>query len=170
MAILKVYNGSSWVTCVGKVWDGSAWVAKMAYHDGTSFVELYDTGPQISIATDGDTNVRVTGTCYCGIRFNSNGIEYEFLAGGQATSLGNWLDSGLNSEVWVEMTLDSGSWNDTDSGTARLQLSTTRSWTVSRSTVGSHSATATFKFYDAASGGNLLYSTGSIVFTAQRDP
>lgn len=129
---------------------------------------VFPGGPSVSLASNGDFNFRSVGTCYGGLQINSNGIEYEYTNTGGTTSLGNWLDSGLNSEVWILMTLISGTWNSLNAGTTRLQCSTTRSWRISRSSAGTHTVTARFRAYDAASGGNLLSDTGNITFTVEQ--
>jgi len=41
MAVLKVYNGSTWDVAIGKVYDGAAWVEKMNFYDGSVQVPLY---------------------------------------------------------------------------------------------------------------------------------
>jgi len=129
---------------------------------------VFSGGLSVSLASNGDYNFRAVGTCYAGLQINSNGIEYEYTNTGSTTSLGAWLDAGLNSEVWILMTLISGSWNSINAGTTRLQCSTTRSWRILRSSTGSHTVTARFRAYDAASGGNLLSDTGNIIFTAEQ--
>lgn len=120
--------------------------------------------------TNGDVNSRFSpGTVYAGLQINSNGTEYEYTNAGGTTSIGTWLKSGLNSAVWVQCTVHSGSWNSINPGTGRLQCNTTRSYRLVRSTNGTHSCTCTFNFYDAATGGNLIDTTGSIIFSAVVD-
>ncbi len=167
MAILKVYSGSSWGIATGKVWNGSAWEAKMNFRDSSAFVKLY--GPATSAAAAGDTNQRLNNPCYAGAQFASSGTEYIYAPDGGLTVNGDgWLDSGLNSEVWVNRVVTAGSWNDTDPGAGRLQLSTTRSFRIIRSSNGIHTVTGYFQFWDAASGGNLLQQTPSATYSAER--
>lgn len=130
--------------------------------------QTWPTGPVVSPVNGGDSNIRILSTCYAGIQFNANGYEYECINTGSYTqNIGLWLDAGLNSEVWVECILTAGSWNSLNPGTStRLQLSTTRTWRCLRSSVGVQTATCYFKFWDAASGGNLLHTTGSASYSA----
>lgn len=104
-------------------------------------------------------------TAYAGISYNSSGEEFKTDTSGNSgytVSRGNWLDVGTAAEVWVQMTRTGGtlgSWNSEDAGSTRLQLNTTRSWRILRTSPdGSDSIIADFDFYDAASGGNLLAS------------
>ena len=102
-------------------------------------------------------------TCYAHITYNADGIEYENSSGTSPTtdqSRGNWLDSGAASDVWIERTVDVGSL-DTDAGASRLILSTSRTYGIA--SAGIKTATVTFNFYDAASGGSLI-NTAEIVF------
>jgi hypothetical protein len=104
-------------------------------------------------------NFLTSGTCFAGVRYNSVGTEYSCTnSGAFTTSRGNWLDAGDSSEVWIERTVNTGSLNWNDPGAGRHQMSTTRTFGVSRSIPGKQSANITVDFYDAASGGNLLDS------------
>ncbi len=167
MALLKVYNGASWDTIVAKVWNGAAWVEKLEFYDGSGFVRLY--GPQVSANALGDSNIRVGNDCYAGVQFASDGTEYQYTnIGGLAVEGDGWLDSGLNSEVWVNRVVTAGSWNDLDPGAGRNVLSANRSFRVIRTTLGTQSVTGYFQFWDAATGGNLLQQTPSAVYSAQK--
>ena len=44
MAVVKVYNGSTWDTCSMKVWTGSEWVDKAHYRDTSDWEALYPVG------------------------------------------------------------------------------------------------------------------------------
>ena len=160
MAVLKVYDGSSFITAIGKTYNGASWEDQMNFHDGSAFVELYPTGPAVSPSTSQIVyTIFSAGTCYATIEFHSNGVEYMNSTGtdsGDATSRGNWLDSGLNSEVWINRIINSGTLNRYDAGSGRQVMSTTRRYGISKSTNGSKTTNMTFEFWDAASGGNLL--------------
>jgi hypothetical protein len=127
-----------------------------------------DTGPLVSAAANGDINFTISPTdCFAGVQFNTSGNEFESNNAGLFNqSAGVWLDRGLSSEVWVERVVTSGSWNNMDPGTGRWQLSTTRSFRVVETGLGSTSVTGYFKFWDAASGGTLLQQTASATYTA----
>lgn len=117
--------------------------------------------------------VDVGATGYAGILYNANGTELS--TGDTATleiyneSRGNWLDVGDASRVWIQWSRSGGTladWNQTDSGDARLQCSAGNySWCIKRSTAGTSTIIGAFNFYDAASGGNLLATTGNITFS-----
>lgn len=159
MAVSKVYNGSSWVTGVMKIWSGSVWVAKAAYYNGSAWVELYVTGPLVGLAYTNNVTDR-SGTCQANIRLHNDGDCYKSTStGGYGTKFETWLDSGLNTEVWVERTISTGSLNTDGIGASRVALSTTRTIGVTQVSVGTKTATGNFLFYDASSGGNLLETT-----------
>lgn len=100
------------------------------------------------------------GTAYSIVEFDSDGSEN---ANSNAISptltdglRGTWLTTGTGAEVWIERTINSGSFNHTDSGPGRLQLNFSRKFGVSQTGNGTTTCDVTFDFYDAASGGNLL--------------
>jgi hypothetical protein len=128
------------------------------------------------IAIANDTNSKTTTTptdCFANLRLNSNG-SYFFNSVGSldnySASQGSWNGSILTTaEIWVEYTLTSGSLNNTDPGAGRLQLSTSRDFSVIENTAGqSQVAGLTLDFYDASAGGHLLKST-SFTLTANED-
>jgi hypothetical protein len=152
---IEVKHSGSWRT-IQEVWAKHSGVWRMVY-----------SGLSALFNTNGDTNTRFSlGIVYAGIQFNSAGTESEYNTAGGLVSIGSWLKAGSASEVWVQLTTHSGSWNSLNAGSGRLQLSTTRSWRLSRSSNGSSSVSCTIKFYDAASGGNELDSVGPITFSA----
>lgn len=117
-----------------------------------------------------------TTNVYAGVQFQTGGTEYKTpLTGGSGytVSLGLWIDEGDPSDVWIQWTRTGGTlgdWNSADSGDTRLQLSSNRQWRIVRSSVGLSSIIGNFKFYDAASGGNLLHTTSNRTFSAEREP
>lgn len=130
-------------------------------------------GPTVSPSAAGVTRLASLNPTYAGVQYNATGVEWENAASGANTynvSRGSWLDSGASSEVWLERTINSGSLNASDPGTGRHQLSSTRTLAVSDSSIGGGAVTCnvTVRFYDAATGGNLL---GSVTYTlsAQRE-
>ena len=163
MAALKIYNGSSWVTAVAKTYNGSAWEDQMKFYDGAAWQELYASGPVVSATVNGRTNFLLGGSCYSGARFYTTGVEYEITSTNGSVSMGNWLDSGAASEVWVEFIRTGG--NQTNfvglTSGVRYQLSSNRSFYVRALLNQFKSITGYFKFWDAASGGTLLQQTSS---------
>jgi hypothetical protein len=123
-------------------------------------------GPVVSPLNPGKFNTRSLGTCYSGVTWNADGIEYINLAGNPVAtnSQGAWLDSGTVDQVWVEVTETVGAFDIGPLG--RLQLNTSRVFYVTRSTVGSNAVTCYFSFYDAAVGGNLIATSATNTYTA----
>lgn len=160
MAQIKLYNSTAWVAPVPKLWNGTAWLEPlMKYWNGTAWVELTPSGPEISTTfITNNTQSTSFGTCYARLKLdNDGGVYLSNSFGTYGTSLGDWLVSGLNSEVWVQRSISSGTL-DTDSiGAGRVVLSTDRVVGVETSS-GTKACTLTLQFYDAASGGNLLGS------------
>lgn len=169
MPSTEVKHSGAWRTLSGiEVKHSGAWrtiTEVWAKHSG-AWRQVY-SGLAAIFNTNGDTNTRFSvGLVYAGIQFNSAGTESEYNTAGGLVSIGQWLVAGTAAEVWVQMTVHSGTWNSLNAGTSRLQLSTTRSWRLSRSTNGSSTVSCSLVFYDAASGGNILDSVGPISFTA----
>jgi len=122
----------------------------------------------VSPATSNIANARLLATCYTHISYRNDGTEWASNnAGGLIVTRGSWLDKGSSSEVWVQrVTSDS---LDTDAGSGRLQLSTTRTYGIQRGVAGTKQITITFNFYDAASAGNLIGSSGLLTLSAEYD-
>jgi hypothetical protein len=122
--------------------------------------------PTVSADGTGYTNSRgIGGDCWVGLEFNTDGEEYRILAGGatSGTSQGTWLDSGSASDVWVEFLYSSGSAGQWDgfSNSTRYQLNVTRTFRIDDTTINANvnAITGQFRFWDAASGGNILDTT-----------
>jgi len=124
----------------------------------------------VSPRADGDFNTLLDSpgpvTCWVGCDFDTDGDEHELTALGGQTAQTVWLDSGSASDVWVEFVRTAGGLNwDSHTSGVRYQLNANRrfrnSITVSS---GSNFKTITgyFRMWDAASGGNILW-TGSTV-------
>lgn len=132
-----------------------------------------ESGPTVSPSSADISRSAVANPTIAGVQFNSSGVEYATQHSGNGAytvSRGNWLDTGLNSEVWIERTEDVGTLTYTDPGSGRKVLSTTRAYAVHDATIpgGSVDCTVTFDFYDAASGGSLLDSV-TIDLSANRE-
>jgi len=169
---LEIRVGGVWKTIdTASIKVGGAWKTPDSIEIKVAGVwkTIWPTGPAVSAVNGGDYNFAPSGTCYAGVQFHSNGNEYEANAAGSFTNLiGVWLDAGLNSEVWVEPLVTLNSWNSGPATGARYRLDTTRSWLVSRSVLGSKIVTAHFKFWDAASGGSILQTTGNGTYEAEQ--
>ena len=132
--------------------------------------EVFTGSPQVSPRADGDSNLVLdfgTVTCHQGCDFETNGNEYENTPEGAQTNGTVWLDGGSASEVWVEFVRTAGSQTKWDShnSSQRYQLNVNQRFGMSvTSTSGSNQKTLTgyFRMWDAASGGNVLW-TGSTV-------
>ena len=126
------------------------------------------SSPTVSALANGDTNSRIIGTyCDVGVQFNTAGTEHEQAPNGTwGASLGDWLDSGSASDVWVVFTRTSGSNFDSHTSGTRYNLGSTQSFTIRAFDVETVTVTGYFQFYDAASGGNLLQTTSTVSWQA----
>jgi hypothetical protein len=113
--------------------------------------------------------------CYSNFQLNSDGFIYvnSVAASNNYTSQQElWLESGTADQVWVErsnLTGTPGTLNNADPGTGRLNLGTSRDFgVVEVTTTETHTCTFDLDFYDAASGGALLYSR-TITLNATED-
>ena len=124
-------------------------------------------GVAVSALANGDYNGRLDAICYVGVKFDNNGNEYERTnTGSYGSSLGAWLDSGSASEVWVEYFNNTGTFTGKTAGT-RYNLATDQEFYRTRNFVGSTTVTCQFRFWDAATGGNILQTTSSASWTAE---
>jgi len=170
---LEIKTGGAWKAIdTASIKVAGAWKTpdSVAIKVGGVWKVVWPTGPTVSPSTTTPLyRFRATGTCYSGLRFHSDGGEDSLTAAGVWTdnARGPWLDSGLNSEVWVQRVINSGSFT-VDAGSGRLVLSTIRAFYVTRSVNGSKICNATFNFYDAASGGSLIGTTGAIEIEAEQ--
>lgn len=148
---------------IGGVWEAP----KMHVKIGGVWEVVHSGGPTVSIAADGRYNTVLGATCYAGMRYYSTGVEYEITATNGSFSKGNWLDSGAASECYVQANLSSGTWSSAPAG--RVVLSSNRSYIIWKTSAGTKTVTAQFAIYDAASGGNLLDSSGYSIYSAEYD-
>lgn len=116
------------------------------------------SGPEVSMNATNCSRVRFNADCYSGVRFAIDGDEDKKgpTNGWADANRGQWLDQGASSEVWVQRTINTGSLNDEDAGSGRLQLDQARAFSIIKVGVGTVTCNLTFDMYDAASGGNLL--------------
>ena len=129
---------------------------------GRAFTGVSTPGFVLSLNTADVLRSRQGAQCFAGVQYNLDGSEVSCTAAGSyTTARGDWIDEGAPAGVWVQRFINSGSLNDTDPGSGRLQLTSNRRFAVTDSNEGFPvlvSCDVTFKFYDAASDGNLLDS------------
>ena len=111
----------------------------------------------VTLQANGDSNTRPNGTCWVGIKFDSNGNEYEHTnIGGFGSAVNQWLDGGNPADAWIVFTQTAGQANfDTKTSGTRYNMATDQTFSMSV-TAGAVTITGYFRAYDAASGGNLL--------------
>lgn len=134
------------------------------------FAAIGTTDISVSPNTNGVTTDSSDNPVHAGIDYRTNGTEWSSTAAGSYTvPRGNWLDTGLSSEAWVQRVISVGSL-DIDPGAGRLQLNTARLFEVQDPSLagGPVTCTLTFNFYDHATLGSLIGTTGSIVLSANR--
>lgn len=130
--------------------------------------------PTVSALANGDTNSSyLVSPVYAGVKFDTDGEEYESTAaGGYGATVGTWLDTGTSDQVWVEFLRTSGSKSQFigKSNSTRYSIATDSIWRISDSSAGSgyENILGTFRFWDAASGGNILQTTSSADWRCRR--
>jgi hypothetical protein len=126
------------------------------------------SGPVVSPSAHNIQNARVAADCQANFKVDNDGDEYESdNVGGYGASSGTWLDSGLNSEVWVERTVNSGTLDTDTIGASRVSCTGDQIVGITRTTIGTDNADVDIDYYDAASGGTLI-GTQNILLQAER--
>jgi len=125
--------------------------------------------PTVSAVGAGDVNTHgFGGDCWVGINWATDGEEYPLLKGSGANgaTAGTWLDSGSNSDVWVVFTRTAGAtnWDSHTSGT-RYNINVDQKYYL-QSFGAYETISGYFQFYDAATGGNLLDTTPTALWSA----
>jgi hypothetical protein len=177
---LQINVGGTWKTIsnsglqinVGGVWKTPD---RLQINVGGTWKTVWAGPPQVSPASTGVTtdNGGVGTACYAGITFNG-GLPYQeescTFAGSYTVNRGTWLDVGSSDEVWVQRVISSGSLNSNDPGSGRIRCDTSPYFEVVDTSLvgGPVTCTLTFNFYDAASGGSLIGSSGSLTLSANR--
>ena len=175
MAAIKIWNGSSWIQPNVKHYNGSSWIDhETKYYTGSAWVTLEAaSSPVVSPRLDGQVNSRINLSCYAGFRLENDGDEFEYSVSGGITNQTTWLDSGNASDVWVMWTRTGGSESDWEGGAGnnnvRLNLGTTRDFWIRRTITGIDTIIGYCRFYDAATGGNLLHTSSTVTWSAERD-
>lgn len=129
-------------------------------------------GIRVSLNADDVTRDTASNPTYAGVQYNSSGSEFANNVDGSSSytvSRGAWLDAGLNSEVWLERVINSGSLNSNDPGAGRMQMTSTIFLEVADSTIpgGPVECNVTINAYDAATDGQLL-GTATYTLSATR--
>lgn len=132
----------------------------------------------VSPRADGDTNLTLVfsppasgASCEVGCDFDADGDEWENTNTGAQTNQTVWLDAGSASDVWVEFVRTAGeaNWDSHTSGT-RYNLGSNQRYNMlaTQSGIGSTSKTISgyFRMWDAASGGNTLWTGSTVTWTA----
>ena len=161
----KVNVGGVWKTC-----------NQISVNVGGVWKDCLSTTPVVSPNSAGVTNDNggVGTACYAGIAFQSGAPNREeacTFAGAYSVDRTAWLDSGSASDVWIQRVISSGTLNSNDPGSGRINLGSGSPFfeVVDTSlTGGAVTCTLTFNFYDAASGGSLIGSSGSLTLSANR--
>ncbi len=120
-------------------------------------------GLSAQLAGDGvnHTQTRAGANCYAGVRLSLGGTEYAYSAAGSPTgfNLGSWLLSGDAADFWARCTLNSGTLDGANSGVGSwLQLNTTRSWAIVRTTNGNDTADFDIDIATDSGGANIIAS------------
>ncbi len=126
--------------------------------------------PQVGMSNTSNSTYRFgTSPCISNVKIDNDGNVYKSdETGAYSGADQQWLDVGLNSEVWVERSIDVGSLDTDQIGAGRVAMTSDRAIGVNDTTplfADTTTATVTLSFYDAASGGNLL-DTATVTLTA----
>lgn len=145
----------------------------MPMHPIGMWHEPASSGPTVSALANGDSNAAIIDAVYAGVKFDTDGEEYERTGiGGFTASVGTWLDSGTSSQVWVEFIRTGGTLTkfDNRNNSQRYQANVDSDWYIIDTLANSTAETVIgyFRFWDAASGGNLLQTTSGATWSANR--
>ena len=159
---IEINVGGVWKTVdsmevnVGGVWKT---VDNIETNISAAWKQAYSGAPEVVVAAlKSITDFETTGTAFAYLGVFSDGDLYSSTTGSTPNvSYETWLDSGLNSQVWVERVIDSGSLT-TDWGAGRKACTANRTLGISKASAGVKETSVTINFYDAAAGGTLLDS------------
>ncbi len=172
----EVKHSGTWRTLTGvEVKHSGSWrtIKTIEVKHGGTWREVYSSGPTVSPRADGDYNYRYGLTCWQGCYFYSNGNEYELTSSGSVTNTTTWLDSGTGSDVWVEFVRTGGSKSKwvSHNNSQRYQLSSNQNfyYTVPAIGVNIQSLDGYFRMWDAASGGNNIWTGSTVGWDAEAE-
>ena len=160
-----VKTGGVWQASYPKVKVAGVWedVAKAYVKTGGVWQQVFGgingSYPGFPGATyDHETYSLSSFPTYANIEFRSNGeVEINSSATSSTTSTYafDWLVAGTAADIWIQRTVIGSL--DTDAGSGRLNMASNRIFGVTSSVEDTEDQKfVTFRFYDAASGGNEL--------------
>ena len=129
--------------------------------------------PLVSALANGDVNASIINSVWVGVKFDTDGEEYERNPnGGYGSTLGTWLDQGTSDQVWVEFIRTGGTVSkfDNRNNNQRYQANVDSGWYIVDTNANSSAENVIgyFRFWDASSGGNQLQQTSSATWSANR--
>lgn len=156
----KVKSGGTWRTITDpQVKSGGTWrtIQQIQVKRSGTWRTVFELSVvSVIVAPNKDIhNLLVDTFTQADVRVDNDGDLWESDGGGTFTSYETWLDAGLNSQVWVERTIISGTLN-VDAGSGRLACTADRVFGVTQSFEGTKTCVIDLDFWDAASGGSLL--------------
>ncbi len=128
-----------------------------------------NVNPTVSVDWGGEllSRTRAGATCHATLKFDADGDKYKSNNQGNfSAAYKTWLTLGLNSEIWVERTINSGTLAVDTIGGSRVLMTSDRALGIVKTSSGIGTANITVDFYDAASDGNLL-ATGTLNLSAE---
>ena len=137
---------------------------------GRAAAHLGDFDPTVDF--NGANNDQVRSGLVCQARWKSDADGSKYISNNQgaySSSYKVWLTAGLNSEVWIERTINSGTLSTDTIGSGRQVQTADREIGVldAVATGSPTTANVTIDYWDAVSGGNNL-ATGTVTLSAER--
>ena len=124
-------------------------------------------GDTVSISDKTVSNIRAVGTCFAGIKLDSDNALYIKQAnGGYSAVNGEWFVHGNPANFYFSRTIVSGTLT-TDAGAGPLQSNVDREYDVQQVTPGTKTATISIDISDDVSGSPILDSA-QFVFRAEQ--
>lgn len=134
-----------------------------------SFSNFYNATNFVATAPNGSVSHSVgSGTASAGLSLQDTGAN-TFNVGNSVTVAANWgvpNSAGVGAGWHVRATLASGSTPSSGTMGTWLQLNTPRSWGNTQGSPGTRTSTITFELSN--DGGSTVYSSGSVILTADR--
>lgn len=160
---LHIRDGAAWRKATEMHFrDGSAWrkAQEVFVHDGTAWRKVFTAGVVSTSWYGGDAYHEAVTTSTATLTFASNGnVDFDQNAGAK------WFDppdANIGNSYWIRATGDAGAGPALNTWHA---LSTSRSWAVTRSAVGSTSRNLTIQIA-SDSAGTTIVASGSVTVTA----
>ncbi len=159
---VHIKSGGTWREHDPHVKVGGTWraIKKVHVRVGGVWQEVYTSGPTVIVAaTKFISRYNFGGPCYAVVQVDADGDLYDNSNGANNianTSYETWLDSGLNSEVWVLATKVSGSNPVGPTLNVRHACTADRKWYVTALGTSTVNCTLDVQFWDASTGGTNL--------------